>query len=137
MNTISRYSGSQSPKNIPGKCGENEQSKISFDITFSMPPLLGVDAKSLLFDKDSSTKQLNIAAQGTWFMKIKESSSWIRADQYKGTGELTEVFISVEENTDQKERTAILQIYRLKDANHNISDELVEVKVIQSAGKIS
>ena len=137
MNTISRYSGSQSPKNISGKCGKDEQSNISFDITFNMPPLLGVDAKSLMFDKDSSTKKLNIAVQGTWSMKIKETPSWIRADQYSGTGELTEVFISVDENTDKKERQAILQICRMKDANQNISDELIEVKVIQSAGKIS
>lgn len=137
MNTISRYSGSQSPKNISGKCGNNEQSSISFNITFNMPPLLGVDAKSLIFDKDSATKQLNIAVQGTWNMKIKGTPSWIRADQYKGTGELTEVFISVDENADKKERQAILQIYRMKDVSRKISDELIEVKVIQSAGKIS
>ena len=137
MNTISRYSGSQSPKNIAGKCGKDEQSNISFDITFNMPPLLGVDAKSLMFDKDSSTKKLNIAVQGTWTMKIEGTSSWIRADQYKGTGELTEVFISVDENTGNEERQELLQIYRMKDVSKNISDELIEVKVIQSAGKIS
>lgn len=137
MNTISRYSGSQSPKNISGKCGNDEQNNISFNIPFNMPPLLGVDAKSLMFSKASSTKQLNIAVQGTWTMKIKGTPSWIRADQYNGTGELTEVFISVDENTDQKERQAILQIYRMKDVDRKISDELIEVKVIQSAGKIS
>jgi len=136
MNTISRYSGSQSPKNIPGKCENGEKSNISFDITFNMPPLLGVDVKSQMFDKDGGTKKLNIAAQGTWSMKIKDAPSWIRADQYSGTGEDTEVFISVDNNTDTKEREAILQIYRIKDAELETSDELIEVKVIQSAGKI-
>jgi len=137
MNTISRYSGSQSPKNISGKCGNDEKSNVSFDITFHMPPLLGVDVKSQMFDKDGGTKKLNIAAQGTWSMKIKESPSWLRADQYSGSGEHTEIFISVDENADKKEREAILQIYRMKDVNLGTFDELIEVKVIQSAGKVS
>jgi len=137
MNTISRYSGSQSPKNIAGKCGNDEISNISFNITFNMPPLLGVDVKSLMFDKDSGTKKLNIASQGTWSMEIKGTPSWIRADQNSGSGEHTEVFISVDENSDQKERKAILQIYRMKDVKLETPSELIEVKVIQSAGKIS
>lgn len=137
MNTISRYSGSQSPKDIPGKCGDDEQSKTSFNITFNMPPLLGVDAKSLMYDKDGGTQKLSIAAQGTWSLKIDKAPAWIRADQYNGTGENTEVFISVDKNMDEKERKAILQICRMKDVNRGISDELIEVKVIQSAGKIS
>jgi len=137
MNTISRYSGSQSPKNIAGKCSDGQKSNVSFDITFNMPPLLGVDVKSLMFDKDGGTKKLNIAVQGTWSIKIKDTPSWVRADQNSGTGENTEVFISVDENTDKKERTAILQIYRMKDVNRGTFDELIEVKVIQSAGKIN
>lgn len=137
MNTISRCSGSQPPKNIPGKCRNNEQSSFSCDITLNMPPLLGVDTKSIIFDKDSSTKQLNIAVQGTWTMKIAGTPSWIRADQYKGTGKLTEVFISVDENTNSKERQAILQIERIKDVSKKSPNELIEIKVIQSAGKIS
>lgn len=136
MNTISRYSGSQSPKNIAGKCAEGEVSETSFDITFNMPPLLGVDTKSLMYEKDGGTQKLNIAVQGTWSLKTDKLPSWIRADQNKGSGENAEVFISVDKNTDEKERTAILQIYRLKDVNRGVTDELVEVKVIQSAGKV-
>ncbi|MBD5455287.1 MAG: BACON domain-containing protein [Lachnospiraceae bacterium] len=137
MNTISRYSGSQSPKNISGKCGSNEKNNFSFNITFNMPPLLGVDTKSLIFDKEGGTQKLNIAVQGTWSLKIKDTPSWIRADQYSGSGEYTEVFISVDQNSDTKERQTLLQIYRLKDDSSNTTDELIEVKAIQSAGKIS
>jgi len=136
MNTISRYSGSQSPKNIPGKC---ENNSISFNISFNMPPLLGVDVKSHMFDKDGGTKKLNIAVQGNWTMEIKDNPSWLRADQYSGTGEHTEVFISVDENTDRKERQAILKIIRMtnkKQENSDKSEEFIEVKIIQSAGKI-
>lgn len=133
MNTISRYSGSQSPKHIAGTGGTNS---TSFNITFNMPPLLGVDTKSLMFDKEGGTQKFNIAVQGTWSLKIKGAPSWIRADQSGGTGEHTEVFISTDENQGKKERQAILQIYRVKDAAHNITDGLIEIKVIQSAGKI-
>ena len=102
-----------------------------------MPPLLGVDTKSLIFDKEGGTQKLNIAVQGTWSLKIKDTPSWIRADQYSGSGEYTEVFISVDQNSDTKERQTLLQIYRLKDDSSNTTDELIEVKAIQSAGKIS
>ena len=137
MNTISRYSGSQSPKNISGKCGNGQQKSISFDITFNMPPLLGVDKKSLMFDKDSGSQSLIIAVQGTWSLKIKDTPSWVRVNQNSGTGEQTEVFISVDENAGQKERQAILQIERKGAANRDSSNELIEVKVFQSAGKVS
>lgn len=133
MNTISRYSGSQSPKHIPGTGGENS---ASFNITFHMPPLLGVDTKSLMFDKEGGTQKFNIAVQGTWSLKIKNTPSWIRANQSSGTGAHSEVFISTDENQGKTERQAILQIYRVKDATHNITDGLIEIKVIQSAGKI-
>lgn len=133
MNTISRYSGSQSPKHIAGTEGQNS---ASFNITFHMPPLLGVDTKSLMFDKEGGTQKFNIAVQGTWSLKIKNTPSWIRANQSSGTGAHSEVFISTDENQDKKERQAILQIYRVKDAAHNITDGLIEIKVIQSAGKI-
>ena len=73
MNTISRYSGSQSPKHIAGTGGTNS---TSFNITFNMPPLLGVDTKSLMFDKEGGTQKFSIAAQGTWSLKIKNAPSW-------------------------------------------------------------
>lgn len=133
MNTISRYSGSQSPKHI---AGNSEGNSVSFNITFNMPPLLGIDTKSLLFDKEGGTQKFNITVQGTWSLKIKDAPSWIRADQSGGTGAHSEVFISTDENQDKKERQAILQIYRVKDSTHNITDGLIEIKVIQSAGKI-
>lgn len=102
-----------------------------------MPPLLVIDVKSLIFDKECGAQKLNIAVQGTWLLKIKDTPSWVRADQYTGTGELTEVFISVDKNIDEKEWQTFLQIYRMKNNNCNITDELIEVKVIQSAGKIN
>ncbi len=86
---------------------------ISFGITFNMPSLLGVDAKSLLFDKEAGTHKLNIAVQETWSFEMKDAPSWIRTDQHTGTGDHTEVFISVDENTDKKERQTLLQIYRI------------------------
>ncbi|MCX4352093.1 MAG: BACON domain-containing protein [Lachnospiraceae bacterium] len=111
INTVSRYSGSQSPKHIAGN-------SVSFNITFNMPPLLGIDTKSLLFDKEGGTQKFNIAVQGTWSLKIKDAPSWIRADQSSGTGAYTEVFISTNENQNQKERQATLQIYRIKDTSY-------------------
>lgn len=151
MNTISRYSGSQSPKNIPNSSSVDDRT-ATFDITFTMPPLIGVGAKSLLFDKGSGTQRLGIAVQGTWHMEIAGAPFWIRSDQYEGSGDLTEVYISVDENKDGKTRQATLAIRRVVNNSKNSTNklvqnksnnkktdegELIEVKIIQSGGKIN
>jgi hypothetical protein len=132
MNTISRYSGSQSPKDIPGNDPHNSN---SFAITLNMPPLLGVDAGNLIFDNDSGTKDLEIASQGSWALEFKDKPSWVRANTKTGSGECTRIYISVESNTATTERQATLQIYRTI-GNTRSDDELVEVNILQSAGKI-
>lgn len=137
MNTISRYSGSQPCKDIPGKYTTSNPNSISHTITFHMPPLLGVDKKSLMFDKAGGTQKLQIAVQGSFQIRFANNPSWIRVDRASGSGELSEVFVSVDEYMEKKERLTVLQIYRVKDAARGTTDELLEVKVIQTSGKIS
>lgn len=137
MNTISRYSGSQPCKDIPGKCTNGQSNSASYTITFHMPPLLGVDKKNLMFDNAGGTQKLQIAVQGSFQIRLANNPSWIRVDRAVGSGELSEVFVSVDKYTEEKERLAVLQIYRVKDAARGTTDELLEVKVIQTSGKIS
>lgn len=137
MNTLTRYSGSQPCKDIPGISTDVKPNSISHTITFHMPPLLGVDKKSLMFDNAGGTQKLQIAVQGNFQIRFANNPSWIRVDRAVGSGELSEVFVSVDKYTEEKERLAVLQIYRVKDAARGTTDELLEVKVIQTSGKIS
>ncbi len=132
MNTISRYTGSQSPKDIPGN---NPNNCNSFVVTLNMPPLLGVDTGNLIFDNGSGTKSLKIASQGRWSLAFKDQPDWVRANTETGSGECTKIYISVDPNPATTERQATLQIYRTI-SNTRSDDELVEVNILQSAGKI-
>jgi hypothetical protein len=130
MNTISRYSGSQSPKDISGGNANN-----SVEITLNMPPLLCVNTGNLIFDNEGGTRELEIASQGSWSLEFKDQPGWIRANTTEGSGKDTTIYISVDPNTAAKERLATLQIYRM-NGNTRIDDVSVKVNIIQSAGKI-
>ena len=131
MNTISRYSGSQSPKDISKKASEAER-KTSFEIPLVMPPLLAVDKTNILFSEKKQTKKLYIASQGEWDIEVKDSSTtWVSVDCDGGDGENCVVHVSVEEYTGDKIRQAFLQI------NRKNSTEQIQVKIVQSSGEIS
>ncbi len=138
VNTISRYSGSQAPKHITSKftvankiADYDEQ---SFEITLPMPPLLGVDKRHLLLSKDAQTQPLTVIAQGSWVLKKKAAADWLRIDSTEGNGEAT-VYLSVDTLASGKERSAILQL--IKDKGLNDREEMIEIKVMQAAGKVS
>lgn len=130
MNTISRYSGSQSPKNIP-KSASNDERKVSFRIPLTMPPLLAVDKNSILFSEDAQTKRLYVAAQGNWDISVKDrDDTWISLDCTEGVGERSVVYVTVEKYTGNKTRVGYLQIKR-RDCI-----EEIEVKIVQSVGLV-
>lgn len=130
MNTISRYSGSQSPKNIP-KSASNDERKVSFRIPLTMPPLLAVDKTSILFSEDAQTKRLYVAAQGNWDISVKDrDDTWISLDCTEGVGERSVVYVTVEKYTGNKTRVGYLQIKR-RDCT-----EEIEVKIVQSVGLV-
>lgn len=139
MNTISRYSGSQPPKHIPGTNKDNQK---SFNITFNMPPLLCVSTETLMFGKEKSTKQISIVVQGNWYIKKDKLPSWLRASQYYGDGDVKGedkekiISISVDKNMTGKERHETLNICRKSGGEKGTSDEVIKVMVIQSAGSI-
>lgn len=127
MNTISRYSGSQSPKHINGKSSASTE----FDVTLHMPPLLGVSTRNLRFSQKCSTQVLTIASQGPWTLKLKDSNdTWVSMNKSSGSGESTEVSITVEKLPDNKTRDAILQLRQEPDGS--AGGECIEIGVTQS-----
>lgn len=131
MNTISRYSGSQSPKDIKG----NSSGSTSFPVTLHLPPLLGVDQRSLLFSSNECrTKTLKIASQGAWNLNVEGSNTWVRISDAVGFGECTEVYITVDELKDGKERSATLKLTRILNTEMNVEGESLEIKVFQAPG---
>lgn len=132
MNTISRYSGSQSPKDIPGdSSGSN-----TFTVTLKMPPLLGANKQDFLFSNECSTQTLEIACQGSWHLKLENTNdSWIQISETDGKGEDTKVYITVDKLEDVNGRSAILQLTRI-DKDDPTEDELIQIRVFQSPGKV-
>lgn len=136
MNTISRYSGSQSPKDIRG----NNSASKSFDVTFHLPPLLAVDERELSFSKECSTKVLTIASQGKWKLSKDDSNvDWVSISDGEGFGENTKVYITVEEypegNKDETTtRSAKLNLTRILDDSLKSEGETLRIRVTQSPG---
>lgn len=133
MNTISRYSGSQSPKDIRG----NSSASKSFLVTLHMPPLLGVDQRELLFSKESCTKTIKVASQGKWKLIDESSNTWVHISNSEGSGKCTNVYITVDELKEGKERSTVLMLTRFLDLEMNIESESLEIQVFQSPGSVN
>lgn len=138
MNTISRYSGSQSPKHIASKFTVDgkpvDYDERNFEITLNMPPLIGVDQRHLLLSSSSQTQPITIISQGGWKLRKKTTAEWLRIDNTEGHGEAI-VYLSVDELTSGNERSVILQL--LKNEGVNSQEEMIEIKVMQSAGSVT
>ena len=133
MNTISRYSGSQSPKDITGDSNGSEK----FTITLKMPPLLCVNKRVFLFSNECSSQTLEIACQGSWSLQVEDANdTWVSVSETEGKGQSTKVYITVDKLEGASERSAILQVTRIKDKEDPTEDELIQIKVFQSTGKI-
>lgn len=133
MNTISRYSGSQSPKDIQGDSSGSEK----FTITLKMPPLLCVNKRDFLFSNECSSQTLEIACQGSWSLQVEDANdTWVSVSETEGKGQSTKVYITVDKLEGASERSAILQVTRIKDKEDPTEDELIQIKVFQSTGKI-
>ena len=133
MNTISRYSGSQSPKDIPG----NSSGSNTFTVTLKMPPLLCVNKRYFLFSNECRTQTLEIACQGYWRLKVEDdNAAWVKISETEGKGKSTKVYITVDKLEDADERSVIIQLTRIKDEEDTTEDELIQIKVFQSPGKV-
>ena len=133
INTISRFSGSKSPRNITGDSSGAE----TFVITLKMPPLVCVDKRDLLFSNECSSQTLEIACQGTWRLKLEnEDDTWVTFSETEGRGKSTKVYVTVDTLEGSSARSAIIQLTRIKDEENITEDELIQIKVFQSSGKI-
>lgn len=137
MNTISRYSGSQSPKHIRSefKKGDNkvDYTEQSFEVTLASPPLLGVSESNFLLSKEAQSVQLDLIAQGGWRIDMPKDQKWIRINKNTGVGE-DKVTISVDELCEGKERMAVFVL--IKSQGLNALEEKINIEVVQSAGSV-
>lgn len=131
MNTITRYSGSQSPKDIPTKFKDGENKETYF-IQLNKPPLLVSDIDEVIFDQGNLIKQIIIGSQGSWKLDKEELANWCHVDKDGGFGEATTINIVVdsypESLSDQIRKTNL----KLKNS---YGDEL-KIEVIQLNGKL-
>lgn len=138
MNTISRYSGSQSPKHIYSTFTQNDEThdyaQTSFEVMLQMPPLLGVSTQDILLSKEAQTTSMEIISQGKWTLcKQDAKANWLRLSETSGTGGACSIKLSVDECTDKKERFTLL---KLTKENGTGADEFMEICVTQSAGSV-
>lgn len=137
MNTISRYSGSQSPKHIINtfKKGNNivEYVEQSFEITLASPPLLGVSKSNFLLSNEAQSVPLELAAQGPWTIHVPADQHWLRVSKVSGIGH-SNVNISVDRLTSDQERSTALTL--VKSAGINSKEERITIEVMQSAGTV-
>lgn len=137
MNTISRYSGSQSPKHIVNTFkkdnGKAEYEEQSFEVTLASPPLLGVNKSNFLLSKDAQSVPLELVAQGPWTIQVPLDQTWLRVNKIAGVGHAT-VNLSVDSLTEGKERSTALTL--IKNAGKNSLAEQITIEVMQSAGSV-
>lgn len=132
MNTISRYSGSQSPKHIINTFnGDKEYTERTFEVTLASPPLLGVRKSNFLLSKDAQSVPLELAAQGSWTIHVPADQNWLRVSKQSGNGHDT-VNISVDVLDGNRERSTALTL--IKSSGMNSLEERITIEVMQSAG---
>lgn len=132
MNTISRYSGSQSPKHIINTFnGDKEYTERTFEVTLASPPLLGVNKSNFLLSKDAQSVPLELAAQGSWTIHVPADQNWLRVSKQSGNGHDT-VNISVDVLDGNRERSTALTL--IKSSGMNSLEERITIEVMQSAG---
>ena len=107
MNTISRYSGSQSPKHIPTKTTPH-----TIKTSLPLPPLLSTDKNTIEFSNEGGMKKLLLASQGKWNLVIDKTLPWIHSNIYEGNNtHPQEIYISVDKlPTNTKERMGYISI---------------------------
>ena len=64
------------------------------------------------------------------------NDTWVSVSETEGKGQSTKVYITVDKLEGASERSAILQVTRIKDKEDPTEDELIQIKVFQSTGKI-
>lgn len=137
MNTISRYSGSQSPKHIVNTFAKGnvdvEYEEQSFEVTLASPPLLGVNKSNFLLSKDAQSVPLELVAQGPWTIQVQSNQNWLRVNRVTGVGHAT-VNLSVDLLTEGNERSTSLTL--IKSAGRNSLEEQITIEVMQSAGSV-
>ncbi len=138
MNTISRYSGSQSPKHIYSKFTQDNKThdyaETCFEVMLHMPPLLGVNTQDILLSKEAQTTSMEIISQGSWTLSKQDAKAdWIRMSESSGAGGTCKIKLSVDECSDEKERCVLLRLSKDRGAG---TDEYIEIHVMQSAGSV-
>lgn len=134
MNTISRYSGSQSPKHIVNTFNDDkEYTERTFEVTLASPPLLGVSKSNFLLSKDAQSVPLELVAQGPWTINVPSDQNWLRVSKRTGVGHDT-VNISVDLLEGDKERSTTLTL--IKSGGMNSLEERITIEVMQSAGSV-
>ncbi len=137
MSTISRYSGSQSPKHIINtfKKGNDDVEYVeqSFEVTLASPPLLGVSKSNFLLSNEAQTVPLELATQGPWTIHVPADQQWLRVSKVSGIGH-SNVNISVDQLTSDQERSTTLTL--VKSAGMNSVEERITIEVMQSAGSV-
>ena len=136
MNTISRYSGSQSPKHIPQVL---QKDTISFDVTLHLPPLLVVEQHELLFSKDAGTKKIHIASHGGWKVEKPAGVDWMRVSPESSPSEQSIIRVTVDQLSSGTERSTTFKLLRIKGTQADgdvATDESIEIQVFQSHGNV-
>lgn len=80
---------------------------------------------------------MEIACQGSWRLQVEDAKdTWGRISETEGKGKDTKVYITVDKLEEVSERSAILQLTRIKDEGDPTTDELIQIKVFQSPDKV-
>lgn len=132
ISTISRYSGSQSAKDVGGRSETNKTGEENgTNIYLPQPPLFGCDIKSLTFAKNCESKIIKVVSQGDWEIIVPEKDKWCHVLPNKGKNE-KEVKITVDaiENLDYRETTLTL-IRGKEEIEIEVTQMNSEIKNIQ------